>query len=145
MIFMASELVEDFHFPVIIRDATNKDKRFIRPQYLSARNRGKLVGTLGQEHYEKLMVYRYCEYVRRKARMLVAANPELPRHIYGFLISEAPFVHFIYVDEPVRRIGIASLLLHKSGLKPPFIASHWNDVCEKVDDRNPGLLIGAPL
>ena len=48
---------------------------------------------------------------------LVSCNSEDPSHIFGWLVWEKPtLVHFVYVKRALRREGVASELLRKTGL-----------------------------
>ncbi len=72
-----------------------------------------------QESLKQLML--------RGAKVLVAANPDRPQQIVGWICAEPgreseKVVHAVYTKRPFRRLGIAKQLLASVGLSPtdPF-------------------------
>lgn len=56
------------------------------------------------------------------ARVKCAVNPDDPNRIYGWMcyqfIDDQPFVHYLYVKELYRKVGVAAGLLRSIGVGP---------------------------
>jgi GNAT superfamily N-acetyltransferase len=67
-----------------------------------------------------------------RSKVLLAKNQEDDEQIFGYIVAETlspdrPIVHYCYVKEPFRRLGIASKLYATvTPLGEGAWASHWN-------------------
>ena len=62
--------------------------------------------------------------------VLVASDPEEDDHVFGYCVFEEDCLHWIYVKKDLRRMGLGSYLISRSGLS--------GDVLE-VSHRTPAL------
>lgn len=76
-----------------------------------------------------------------KANVTVACNPEDPSQIYAYVCHEVieglPVVHYIYVKDSFRRLGLAAMLLEEVGisLDKPFFFTHYNKIANRIANR----------
>lgn len=64
--------------------------------------------------------------------------------IYGWGCASNGVLHYVYVKEPFRRIGIGREIVAALGLKPPLVATHWTRNAEAICRQQPALAIYCP-
>lgn len=75
---------------------------------------------------------------RADTRIVVAAPRETPFVICGWAVFEGPeLVHYVYVKNEVRRLGVAKLLLESQRLPTAFRYSHHTMIVEGPRRRRP--------
>jgi GNAT superfamily N-acetyltransferase len=80
----------------------------------------------------------------RGGKLLVATHPEAPDAVLGWVCVEEPdFVHYVFVKQAWRRMGVASLLLEQASAR--FKYTHRTAVGESfVLKRFPGAGVYDP-
>ena len=88
--------------------------------------------------YYAEMHRRIVKLLGRTPKIRIACNPLDVTRIYGWIITEPPVIHYIYVKEPFRGAGVALNLVAEVGLAPTtkILCSHWTIACK----RNRSLL-----
>lgn len=75
-----------------------------------------------------------CTGLLERSNVKVACHEEFPEQIFGYLIyepmSEATIVHYAYVKQVYRKMGILKKLLED--LKAPFIYTHQTKSADAV-------------
>jgi GNAT superfamily N-acetyltransferase len=115
--------------PIIVRDSVPSDinlvyNSWLKQHYGSAFSQGIPPHVYFTGHRVIL------NYLTKAAIIKVACSVEDASHIYGWMCAEThevPLVHFVYVKQPYRRMGIATLLLEEYGWSKggDIIASHY--------------------
>jgi len=109
--------------PFLVRKAIPNDIPFIYATWLNAIKNDSALGlsttkTLFYESYRLVLDY----ILSHNATVLVACKTDEPNVIYGFLVSEDNKLHFCFVKEHFRKLGIArSLFEHSFGKGSPTI------------------------
>lgn len=62
----------------------------------------------------------------------VAAPPDDPRTIYGFIVREPGCVHLVYVKSALRRMGIGASLMEGTGIKLSAIPRAGKDFASEL-------------
>ena len=62
--------------------------------------------------------------------VLVASDPEEEDHVFGYCVFERDCLHWIYVKKDLRRMGLGSYLMARTGL---------GEVAEDQNDGSPRL------
>ena len=75
---------------------------------------------------------------RSETRVEVAALPESPNTLLGYIIFEPPgLVHWIHVKMEMQKMGIARALWQVAGLKPPIVSTSFTrEVRELMQKMN---------
>lgn len=76
-----------------------------------------------------------------RATITVACNPEMPDHIFGYVIHEqrpSPVLHWIGVKAAFRGFGLGRELFTKAGGAPGAVCSHITDRIAKKAVRRTG-------
>lgn len=80
-------------------------------------------------------------HILERCGALIACNPEKPTQIFGYLVAEKPdaqqvaIVHWLYVKQHFRRMGIAKQLLQTLGAPKAIYCSHWTPLCAGKRDQ----------
>lgn len=92
--------------------------------------------------------HRLIERLLERAQVLVACNPESPSQIYGWICferSRARVIHYVYVKQPFRELGIAKRLLEAAlAGEEGFFYTHLGITDGKLKERavySPYLLL----
>lgn len=121
--------------PVRLRDANSEDVGFVFNSWLrSYRNAQMVRGVSNTIYYNEH--HKILERIVKTARVIIACDPEDSTKIYGYACAEfidSIFViHYVYVKELYRKLGIARLMLDE--WKPDFnnasICTHINKCAE---------------
>jgi hypothetical protein len=73
-------------------------------------------------------------------RVLVASDKDEPTVIYGYIVtevinSEPKIIHYCFVKEHFRQMGIAKLLFKESGIQGNFFISHFTYSAEPIVNK----------
>lgn len=76
---------------------------------------------------------------------VVACSPEFKDLIIGFACFEnagdIPLIHYVYVKEKYRRLGVASVMVKACGVSDKMIISSWSPHAEKICKKKPGMVV----
>lgn len=87
------------------------------------------------EHHKVL------ERIMKRSEAVIACNPEDPNQIFGYIVYERItgilVVHYCYVKQPYRRLGICHQLLNAAGRKKdePICYTHETFLGNKISGR----------
>jgi GNAT superfamily N-acetyltransferase len=104
--------------PVKIRDFRDEDLNFILNSWLKSFKPSYYAGSIPDDMYWDVYesVFRR---ILKNSDVNVACDPESEYTIYGYSVTEdldVPVVHWIYVKQPFRSLGIAKDLVNASDL-----------------------------
>ena len=77
------------------------------------------------------------------ATITVCVNAADHSQIFGYIAHESiegqPVVHYVYVKEPYRLLGLSKLLLQQAGvaLDRPFFCTHRTQVIKHIEGKYP--------
>ena len=63
--------------------------------------------------------------VSRGAAVLLACDCDDATQLLGWICHEVNTVHYLYVKQVFRKLGIGRKLLSQAGIKQPFRVTHW--------------------
>jgi GNAT superfamily N-acetyltransferase len=110
--------------PVAFRPATEVEMPFVFSTWLknfkeSAQPHQGIQGYYtGQHRLIELLA-------ARGASLVLACNREAPEQLLGWVCCEGNTVHYLYVKQVFRRLGIGRKLLSEAGIRQPFCVTHW--------------------
>jgi len=80
--------------------------------------------------------------LKRNPRVRLAVDPRDPNYIYGWVVAEAPFLHYIYVKESYRPAGVVMRLFAESGLAAcsEIYATHWTPAADRLQVKLPCIV-----
>ncbi len=102
--------------PILIRPATQGDINFIFNSWLKSSHSTlpkafEIPHTIYYSEHHKLL-----ETILKRCTILVACDKKDPTMIYGYIVAELlhgfPTIHYLYVKQTFRRLGIATNLLN---------------------------------
>jgi GNAT superfamily N-acetyltransferase len=96
--------------PVEIRPATLDERRFARASWFSSYRTGGFAPPVGFDVY-KAGQGRLIERLEPSCTVLVASAIAVPDEVCGWVAATDRAVHYCYVKQAYRRLGIARLLL----------------------------------
>jgi len=104
-----------------IRDALAEDRAFVIDSWLMSFRLSHFAGPISMRRYRDVYSVEIADLILRPLTAVrVAYNNELPTQIFGFLCFEEghkfPVIHYCYVKQPLRRRGIAKLLLQDANI-----------------------------
>jgi len=112
---------------VQIRAATETDIGFIFNSWLKSYKQSSFSKFIPGAVYFDLH-HKTIESILKRAKVLVAVNPADTNQIYGYIVyetvQETSVVHYCYVKESFRKMGILTLLLSEANLPEAFFYSH---------------------
>jgi len=132
------------------RAATAKDVPFIRHSWVMSYCKHSVVapdsrpprGACGARMSSSTYVPEQHELIAKilqRASCVVACNAEDPDQIFGYLVFEKqhdrPCIHYLYVKEKFRKLGIAHALAKEAAAhmpEGPLWASHWSHLLPVV-------------
>lgn len=121
-----------------IRAATETDAPFIFNSWLKCYRHSVFAKEMQNEVYFEAH-HKLIEGMVGQATFLIACNDLDPAQIYGYAVGEhvdnTLVIHFIYMKEPYRKLGIAKLLASKLGWKldMPFIYTHRTHQAQRFE------------
>lgn len=92
-------------------------------------------------YYFKEMNARVERLLERSA-VIVACNPVDSDHVLGWACASNEggqrVMHYVWVRDAFRRLGIARTMLGALGFgSPPIVVSHWTKMCESLQENVP--------
>ncbi len=123
-----------------LRLATSEDAAFIFNSWLKAYRHSKVVQSIPNEIYFNGQ-HKVIEGLVKRAQFIIACNPTDESQIFGYGVGEmlesVLCVHFIYVKEPYRKLGIAATLLQALGhtAGSPYLYTHRTHAAEKLESK----------
>ena len=124
---------------IVVRGFEAGDKSFLYDAWLkSFKNTSDFAkripdGIFFHEHGEKITAMA----MRSTARVVVATLDDEPGLILGFAAYEVDpgCLHYVYVREAWRKVGIARKMLGAAHLSGRVLFSHWTDPCASFVNR----------
>lgn len=111
--------------PILLRPANAEDVGFIFNSWLKSFRNSEYASEIPNEIYFSEH-HKLIERLLQKYEVIVAANPEDPSQIYGFIcagLTDGVFtLHYVYVKHTFRRMGIGAALLNAFEHDPEFAA-----------------------
>lgn len=135
-----------------IRKAIGSDLPFIFDTFLKSYKMSSVIGKACRngiffDNYRLIL-----DQILDESNILVACHQDEPTVIFGYLISDGSILHYVFVKEAFRNLGIATAL-HNEGLKeadPMFgylYTTHKTFQSDKIESFktpfNPFLLFAA--
>lgn len=125
-----------------LRPASEADAAFIFNSWLKCYRHSKAALQIQNEVYFSGQ-HKVIEGLAKRSTFVIACNPDDESQIYGYSVGETvdnvTVVHFIYVKEPYRKLGLACTLLaalgHEAGT--PYIYTHKTHAAEKLEKKHP--------
>jgi GNAT superfamily N-acetyltransferase len=118
--------VSDVKAHVTVRAAALEDAPFIFSSWLKSYRQSEAVKGLSDDIYfdgQRSVINR----ILLRSACLVAVDPDDASHLYGFICFEEhypnPVLHYVYVKQAYRKLGVASLLMGEM-FNLPIIYSH---------------------
>jgi GNAT superfamily N-acetyltransferase len=96
--------------PVEIRPATEEERRLVRASWFSSYRTGGFAPQVGFDLY-KAGQGALIERLVRASSVFVAAAEAVPDEVCGWIVASDKAVHYCYVKQAYRRVGVATLLL----------------------------------
>ena len=113
-----------------IRAAVPGDEGFVTANWLKVhRATGDWPRLMSSRRYFEGHARAIQELIAR-SRTLVACNVELPDQAFGYVVHAGRWLHWVFVKDQWRRLGIGTRLLLRL---PPFelVATHWTRAAER--------------
>ncbi len=106
---------------VAYREAGDGDQAFIMDSWLRSCKHSRYVGPIPMDEYTATMSKWVGNILKRDGvQLILAVNPEFEDQIFGFICVERgfrfPVVHYCYVKQPYRKLGIARGLFEASNI-----------------------------
>ena len=71
-----------------------------------------------------------------RSLVLVASDPEEEDHVFGYCVFEEDCLHWVYVKKDLRRMGLGTYLISRSGLSGDVLeVSHRTPALNHFKDR----------
>jgi GNAT superfamily N-acetyltransferase len=122
----SSAYVRKEECPIALRDGSRDDWAFVYATWLRQMKRcSRFTKCIPNDVFFPAHHRSIERVLMRGATLSIAADPESDVTIWGYIVSEADVVHFLYVKGEFRERGIARRLLSKAGRKLQF--SQWTD------------------
>ena len=134
-----------------IRLMVPSDKNFIYRSWLqSYKHDSPMTVFIGRDFFFKIQ-QKIVDTIfsRDDTKTIIACDENDEEIIFGFLVYQPKIIHYVYVKEPFRKLGIATTLLKELGNVENFQGSHFTykyydlwDTGKISIDYNPRLLQG---
>lgn len=127
-----------------IRKAQPTDIPFIYSSWLKSFRHNSLLGkssirtSVFYENYREIL-----DFLLAKSNILVACLSDEPEVILGYLVYEPEIVHYSFVKEPFRHLGIATNLLAKADLpsfKPVCYSHLTSGLSRTISEKYPNFI-----
>ncbi len=128
--------------PIRLRPGTEADAPFIFNSWLKCNRHSRFALQMQNEVYFT-QHHKLIEGLLRHCSVVIACNPNDIAQIYGYAVGEKidghSVIHFIYVKESYRKLGIALTLLQSVGyeLGLPYFFTQKTHGAEKYEKRFP--------
>lgn len=119
---------------IAIRDALQEDINFIYATWLRSYRSGSSIGrqarnTVYYREYNKVI-----DHLLNSSTIKVACLDDDPLIILGYAVFDRDNIHYIFVKEAFRRLGIARRLV-ESSLILPETCTHTTFIADKIIDK----------
>lgn len=144
---------------ISFRNALPTDIPFVVDSWVASYRNAHAAGMISMENWAVVMIPEVYKVISRPGvKVLVAYHPDEPKEsdAYGYAVvehgmrypvrervgrrtekrmveAEGPVVHYVYVKQLYRRMGIARALLESADVSDQFIYSCKTGVCSKID------------
>jgi hypothetical protein len=123
---------------VKLRPFQESDFNFILNSWLLSFRNSPFAKNLTNEKYYSAQ-QPICIHLMNASTILVACSPEEPKQIFGYIVAqpapnavEGAWVHYCYVKNLYRRMGIATSLRAGLNIPGPTAVTHWRPVCRHL-------------
>lgn len=129
----------------VIREARPDDISFIYATWLRSYRLGSGLGLASGKSAYFHTYNRIIDHIlgRDQTTALVAALADEPTVILGYLISDESALHYAFVKEPFRRMGIARALYEACQTKRPCFITHKTRCLAPVLEKHGHLAYSA--
>lgn len=132
------------------RQAVPADVPFVLDAWLESFRLSHSAGPIRMSRYRDVYREEIAAVLGRPAtRAMVAFNSEDPEQLFGFVVHGREFfgvgpwkiLHYVYVKNFCRRLGLATDLLRAAGLDPaePFLYPYRTAIAGKLIQKWPGM------
>lgn len=139
--------------PASLRRASEDDIGFIFNSWLKSYRNSLFAKTISNTIYFSEH-HKIIEKLAKTSEIIIACNPDDPNQIYGYACAEKIdgifTLHYIYVKQPFRRLGLANFMLtaFDVDMSEPSIHTHQTKVSELLAAKfntvyHPYLLINV--
>ena len=122
--------------PISIRPGTADDASFIFSSWLKSYRQSYFARTISNTIYFD-QHHAVLRRLIKRCSTDIACNPEDPSQIYGYIVHESvtgiPVVHYVYVKQTFRNMGIGKALLEKAKtFEEAGVYTHHTKMAEKL-------------
>lgn len=125
--------------PFILRDGVDTDLGFVKDSWRGTFHLGGYgAQDAEREHYHEEMTRLFERLFKRdrsRVRIRVACDPKDQDSILGFAVTSGDELHFVYVRQDFRKLGVARALLEDLGVKKFTFATRSGVVRLKPRER----------
>lgn len=114
----------------VLRAAEEGDLNFIRKTWITEYMSSHWARTMGKPNYIAEQ-WKVRDRLLSRGTLLIAGRESEPTSIAGWVCTEGQKVHFIYVKERWRKLGVARMLLAPL-LTAPVVCTHRTDLCAEL-------------
>lgn len=133
-----------------VRPLEEEDLPFIFSSWLRSYRASAFAKRIKKDVYflwHQLVVERIL--ARPSVSTIVACLDGHPDVILGFIVfekvkDEPKIIHYAFVKESFRRMGITKTLMIGTGIRGPFFFSHWTYALDPIFDKNQERMIYDP-
>lgn len=98
---------------IAVRHPKNDDMRFVRDSWFKSYREGGLAPEVPFHVYQVGMNSLINAILGHPSDVLIAASTAVPDEILGWACCRPPFLHYVYVKQAYRRLGIATGLVRQ--------------------------------
>jgi len=145
--------MENQKLPANLRRADEKDISFIFNSWLKSYRNSLFAKSVSNTIYFSEH-HKIVEKLAKTSEIIIACNPDDPEQIYGYACAEKIdgifCLHYIYVKQPFRRLGVGNFLLNAfdRDISEPAVHTHQTKIAELLAAKfntvyHPYLLINV--
>jgi GNAT superfamily N-acetyltransferase len=132
------------------RDANQADVAFIFNSWLKSNRSSALVQGVSNPVYfaqHHLLI----EGLVKTCKVIVAVNADDTSQIFGYIVYDVvegmPVIHYVYVKQPYRKLGLAALMLEQAQIDgtKPFFTTHKPDFRHRMIERKFTIILNPYL
>lgn len=129
-----------------LRNARPDDIPFIYSTWLKSYRTGSGLGLASGKHAYFITYNLIIDYILEKpdAHVWVAVKPDEPNVIYGYLVCEPTILHYVYVKDGFRKLGIAASLYKTAFYERPYI-THATAMSRELLKTHAGFKFNSSL
>jgi hypothetical protein len=123
-----------------------EDISFIYSTWLRSYRTGSGLGLASGKHAYFLTYNQVIDHILDKDRtiIMVAAKPDEPDVIWGYMIAEPRVLHYVFVKQGFRRFGIAKALYQNHFGERPVV-THMTHLGREIIKTHPGFTFNVNL